>query len=160
MLHAAAMLAGLFALALLMTQGWTSVTHAAAAFVIALATTAFALRFGGGARTPFSAAPQMLVLIASHAQRIARGAFAVVRAAAAADVTLKPALVRVRSAGADSFSRAAAVSLISAAPGSIVVEADAEGMLVHVIDEDAAESEAFTAIEAGAAALLSKRGAL
>lgn len=160
MLHAAAMLAGLFALALLLTQGWTSVTHAAAAFVIALVAGAFALRFGGGGKTPFSAAPQMAVLLASHAQRIARGAFSVVRGAAAADVTLKPALVRVRSVGADAFSRAAAVGLISAAPGSIVVDADAEGMLVHVMDEDAVDSEAFTAIEAGAAALLgAERGA-
>jgi multisubunit Na+/H+ antiporter MnhE subunit len=139
MLHAAAMLAGLFVLALLLTQGWMSRDHAALAFGAALVSIGLALVLGGVRKNPFSAAPQLAVLTISRAGAILTGALGAIRAALAADVTLKPALVRVRADAADGFAQAASADLISAAPGSVVVETDSDGMLVHVLNEEGAE---------------------
>jgi len=158
MLHAAAMLAGLFVLALLITQGWMSREHALLAFGVALASMSFALAFGGVRKNPFSTTPQFLMFVSSRLGAALGGALTTVRAALAADVTLKPALVRVRADETGAFALGAAADAISAAPGSVVVETDSEGMLVHVLNEDATDSEALTAIQARAAGLLGRRG--
>ncbi len=157
MLHAAAMLAGLFALGLLLAEGWTSAERAAFAFASALASVALMLPLGGIRKTPFSAAPQFALFVLSRSGAILRGALATMRAAIAADVTLKPALVRVRADARDTLAQAAAADAISAAPGSVVVETDGEGMLVHVLNEDRADSAGFAAIEAAAMRLLGGR---
>jgi multisubunit Na+/H+ antiporter MnhE subunit len=138
MLHAAAMLAGLFVLGLLITQGWSSRDEAVR-------------------KSPFSTAPQFLLLIFSRSGAVLHGALSTIRAALAADVRLKPALVRVRSEAIGAAAKAAAADLISAAPGSIVVETDSEGTLVHVMNEDAADSSVFAAVQSRAAALLGAR---
>ena len=62
MLHAAAMLAGLFALGLLLTQGWASQDRALLVFGAALASTAAAMWLGGVRKNAFSTAPQFVVL--------------------------------------------------------------------------------------------------
>jgi multisubunit Na+/H+ antiporter MnhE subunit len=157
MLHAAAMLGGLFAIALLMSQGWLSREQAALAFVAALASLAAAIWLGGVRRNPFSRAPQFLVLLLSRAGAVLRGALATIRAALAADVTLTPALERVRADGVGALAQAGAANAISAAPGSAVVETDSEGMLVHVLHEDAADSAAFVEIQRRAVGLLGGR---
>jgi multisubunit Na+/H+ antiporter MnhE subunit len=154
MLHAAAMLAGLFALGLLLTQGWASQDQALLVFGAALASTGAAMWLGGIRKNAFSTAPQFVVLITSRAADIVRGALSTIRAALAADVTLRPALVSVHAEMTDSFAKAAAAALISAVPGSVVVETDTDGMLVHVMDEDAMDSAAFTALQRRAAAML------
>jgi multisubunit Na+/H+ antiporter MnhE subunit len=63
----------------------------------------------------------------------------------------------VRSEAIGAAAKAAAADLISAAPGSIVVETDSEGTLVHVMNEDAADSSVFAAVQSRAAALLGAR---
>jgi multisubunit Na+/H+ antiporter MnhE subunit len=157
MLHAAAMLAGLFVLGLLITQGWSSRDEAVLVFVAALASVSAALSLGGVRKNPFSTAPQFLLLIFSRSGAVLHGALSTIRAALAADVRLKPALVRVRSEAIGAAAKAAAADLISAAPGSIVVETDSEGTLVHVMNEDAADSSVFAAVQSRAAALLGAR---
>ena len=157
MLHAAAMLAGLFAVGLLLTRGWASQEQALLMFGAALASTGAALRLGGIRKNAFSTAPQMVTLIASRAGDVVRGALSTIRAALAADVTLKPALVSVHAETTGSFAKAAAADLISAVPGSVVVETDSDGMLVHVINEDAMDSAGFTALQRRTAAMLGTR---
>lgn len=49
---------------------------------------------------------------------------------------MKPTLVRVRSRARDAAAQASFANMISATPGMAVVETDADGLLVHVIDED------------------------
>jgi multisubunit Na+/H+ antiporter MnhE subunit len=154
MLHAAAMLAGLFLLGLVATEGWGSREQAALVVAIALASTAAAMRLGGVRKTPFSTAPQFAVLLAGRAGAVMRGAFSTIRAALSADVTLKPALVRARVDDAGAFVKAAAADAITAAPGSIVVESDGDGLLVHVLDEDALDSASFVSVHRRATALL------
>lgn len=156
MLHAAAMLAGLFILGLVLTHGWASGEESLLVLVSALLSVAIAFRFGGVRKNPFSAAPAYVALIAGGTGEAIVGALTTIRAAAAADVTLKPALVRVRSDGAGPLAKAAAADLISAASGAVVIDTDRDGMLVHVMDEDAVDG-GFGELQKRAAALLEGR---
>lgn len=149
MLHAAAMLTGLFSLWLLLVQRWSAPMDFALAVAAALACVALASRLGGlGRNGPFARAPQMLSLVLSRADAVTRGATATVRASIAADVTLRPALVRVKWRVSSDSARAAYAAMVNAAPGAVVVETDPDGMLVHVIDEDAIDAGEFNRLEA------------
>lgn len=147
MLHAAAMLIGLIAFGLFALGRGVSAETAAIAAGLAFACVVFAARFGGLGRTAFSA-PQLIVLALGRAGAVLRGSFATVRAAIAADVTLKPALVRVKTRPTGAFAQAAFADLMSAAPGVVVVEADADSALVHVNDEDGVDAVEIGALEA------------
>jgi len=147
MLHAAAMLTGLFLIWLALTQRGLSPLELGVAAAAALACVLIAHRFGGVGRA-FARGPQLLLLRLRRAGVVARGALAAVRAALAADVTLKPALVRVRSRVTGAGARAVLAEMISAAPGQVVVEADSEGLLLHVNDEDGVDAGALGALEA------------
>jgi multisubunit Na+/H+ antiporter MnhE subunit len=157
MLHAAAMLAGFFALGVLLTQGWESQDQLLLMFGAALASTGAAMWLGGIRKNAFSTAPPLVVLIASRTGDVVRGALSTIRAALAADVTLKPALVSVHAEMTESFAKAAAADLISAVPGSVIVETDTDGMLVHVTNEDAMDSAVFTALQRRATSMLGVR---
>lgn len=156
MLHAAAMLIGLFALAMLAFGLGASPQALLVSGVAAIVCVAFCARFGGIERSPFSA-PHMLALFAARAGVVLRGALSTIRAAVAADVTLKPALVRVRTRGADPFAKTVLSDLIGAAPGALVVEADAEGALVHVTDEDSIDTADLGVLESRVLGLLGDR---
>lgn len=158
MLHAAAMLLGIFVFALVLIGRGASAEVMACAGVLALACTAFALRFGGAGRTAFSA-PQVLPLALSWSGGVVRGAFATMRAAAAADVTLKPALVRVKTRAANAFEQAVFTEMLSAPPGVVAVEADAEGVLIHVNDEDGIDAVDIGALEQRVLSTLTWRNA-
>ncbi len=146
MLHAAAMLIGLFVLGLLATQRWTSegLIFAAVASAACVLVAAQLRLIGPSA---FSSAPQQVLLSLSQAAAVVRGTIATVRAALAADVTLRPALVRVKSRTRSQAAQAAFANLVSATPGMVVVETDADGSLVHVNDEDAIDAVELGAIE-------------
>jgi multisubunit Na+/H+ antiporter MnhE subunit len=156
MLHAAAMLAGLFLLSLLITARTGELNDVVLAAAIAVASLGVAALFGGVGRNPFASAPQFVVLIAQRASAQVAGALATMRAALAADVTLQPALVRVRTSVASSYAKAAMVGLASAAPGALVVDSDAEGVLVHVTNEESIGEEELGAIERQTAAWLGR----
>lgn len=139
MLHAAAMLLGLATLWILVTQRASSPQDWAIAVGVSFACVVIGLRFGG-ASDAFARAPRLLVLSVARAGAVLRGTLATLRAAVSADVTMKPALVRVRSRAPRAAERAAFANLITATPGMAVVETDADGLLVHVIDEDAIDA--------------------
>lgn len=147
MLHAAAMLIGIFALATLVLGGRDLAEVVAPAAAIAAVSVMFAVRFVGIGPTAFSA-PQVVLLSLSCAGAVVRGTLATMRAAIAADVTLQPALVRVRTRAQAEFTRAILAHLMSAPPGLVVVESDADGMLAHVTEEDRVDAVAIGALEA------------
>lgn len=93
----------------------------------------------------FFAAPRLLTLAAAQAPRVLRGALAT--SAAALRPQLRPALVRIRTRPGSGEAQAAFADFITAAPGSVVVETDAEGLLAHVLDEDAVDGAAWTRLE-------------
>lgn len=134
MLHAAAMLLGLFVIWLAATGLSANVVDISIAAGAAFACVAVMLRMGG-VGAAFWRAPRALYVTAMRAPGVVGGALATLRAALAADVTLQPALVRIKTRGAG-VERAAFAHLLSATPGMAVVESDADGLLVHVTDED------------------------
>lgn len=149
MLHAAAMLIGLFVVWLLLTQQWNGAQDFAIAGAAALACVLLSARLGGfGRGSAFSHAPQLLILALSRLGAVFGGALATICAALAADVSLRPALVRVKTRATSDFSRAALADMIGAAPGAVVVEADAEGLLVHVLDEESIDAVNLGQLEA------------
>ena len=139
MLHAAAMLCGLVILWMLATQHASSPQDWAIAGAAAVACVAGGVRCGGASRA-FSRAPRLFALNVTRAGAMLRGTLMTLRAAASADVTMKPTLVRVRSRASSVAERASFANMISATPGMAVVESDADGLLVHVIDEDAIDA--------------------
>lgn len=153
MLHAAAMLLGIFVLALLAYAQRPLAEASAYAALTAGACLVFAARFGGAGPTMWSA-PQALALGLARTGAVVMGAVRVLRSAIAADVTLNPALVRVRARAQRRLSRAVIADLVSAAPGAVVVETEADGDLVHVIDEEKIDAEDLGLIEARVIAAL------
>lgn len=150
MLHAAAMLCGFLALWLLTTQRLASVQDAVIAGVAALLCVLMATRWGG-ASAAFARAPRAIYSTVARFGSVMAGAVTTVRAAISADVTLKPALVRIKTRGRGD-ERAAFADLLSAAPGMAVVDADADGFLVHVLDEDAVDAADLGRLERAAGA--------
>ena len=146
MLHAAAMLIGFFLFALLAFAQRDLAEAALFAAVLAAAGVAFAARFGGLGATVMSA-PQALVLGTLRSGAVLSGALKVIRSALAADVTLKPALVRVKARAQTGLARAVMADLVSATPGSVVVENEPDAALVHVTDEDAIDAAEIGALE-------------
>ena len=98
MLHAAAMFLGLCVVWLLATQRFATVDDLGVAVVVALMCTAIGMR-AAGASAAFARAPRAIYTVIARLGSVLAGAGATVRAALAADVTLKPALVRVRTRG-------------------------------------------------------------
>ena len=147
MLHAAAMLCVLAIIWMALTQQWSSAQDWAAAAGAGAVCVLFSWRFGG-ASAAFARAPQMLLLTLSRLGIVFRGALATIRAAVSADVRLKPALVRIKTRLADPSQLAAMAGTVTAAPGSAAVEVDSDGMLVHVINEDAVDADDLGRIEA------------
>lgn len=146
MLHAAAMWAGLAIIWLAATQGWSSVEGVVMAASAALACVVVALRFR--ALSPdYAGAPASAWLSLSAIGAVVGGLAAVARAALSADVTLRPALVRIRTRAATPQARVAFANLLSAAPGVAVVETDEDGFLVHVAFEDGVDAAELGRVE-------------
>lgn len=147
MLHAATSMAGLLLCWLIFTQAWNSPAEWTAAAASAVGVTIYAMRFGG-AGAAFTRAPHLVRLALTRSGAVLAGAFRVVRAAAAADVKLRPALMRIKTRARDATVRSALASALCAAPGAVVVDGDAESLLAHVLDEDEAEAAQLAKLEA------------
>jgi multisubunit Na+/H+ antiporter MnhE subunit len=149
MLHAAAMLFGLFIVWLLTAQPERSAVDITLAAAASAACVIASARFGGvGAQ--FAHAPRALGLLAARIASVFAGALRTIRAAAAADVTLNPALVRIRTRTAGP-GKALLAQTISVTPGMCIVEAGGDAILVHVLNEEAANAAEIAQIEARAA---------
>lgn len=154
MLHVAALIAGL--VGLWITLSWTSdlsaspAELAAAGVFAAVLTAMWTARLGGVDResAPHWRMARLAPLFVRRFSDTARGAGAAARAAIAADVTLRPALVRIRTRRQSDASRAALAHFISAAPGGVTVDVDGEGMLAHVLQEDTLDAPELAALEA------------
>ncbi len=142
MLHAAAMFIGLALVAALLAPGQLWIILASAGGGLAAS-----IWLGGVTPAPLRL-PAMAPLLLRRLGANLGGAIATARAALAGDVALKPALVRLRTRLRDPSALAALAGMISAAPGANVVETDADGLLVHVLNEDVMEADALAALEA------------
>lgn len=123
---------------LLLTQRWHGPEDLAIAALVGASSALIAARMGG-ASPAFLRLPSVIVTSLSRIGAALTGAISTLRAAIAADVRLKPGLVRVKStlSGRDA---AAFAGMVTAAPGAAVIDTDDEGMFVHVLDEDAVDA--------------------
>lgn len=150
MLHAASMLLAVFVLWLATSELGVSTAHNLwIAGAIAAFCTGVAARFGGVGRQ-FTGLLAGLVASAAQSVGVVGAAFKTLRAGLSAEISVEPALVLVKSKMTEGERGAALASLISAHPGLTVVETDADGLLVHVLDEAAADGAAFAHFEARA----------
>lgn len=145
MLHAAAMLIGIFVLWMLGAQLGQAPTELALAGVVAVVCVSAAARFGG-VGGQFASAPALLLSWPARLSGVCLGALRTIRAALAADVKLRPALVRVKTQARASVNGVLS-TMVSGRPGLAVVAADAEGLLVHVLNEDQVDAAMFADME-------------
>jgi len=140
MLHALAMMIGLSVLWLLLVPAWglhDLVFAAAAAFACVIV----AARLGGVDRGgAFSHPFQLVALALGRTGAVLRGALSTLSAALFGGAAVKPALVRMKLRPSSDFARAVLADLAGATPGAVTVDVDEEGLLVHVLNEDAVDA--------------------
>ena len=147
MLHAAAMLLGLCVLWLLATQRFHSIADIAIAIGAAALCVLVAARTSGIGRA-FARAPWAFSTAVARTGAVLGGCLATMRAGLAPDMPIKPALVHVRTRGRGP-ERAAFADMLSATPGLAVVDTDPDGLLVHVMNEDAIDAAELGQLEEG-----------
>lgn len=154
MLHAISMGIAMSVLWLLLTQRWHAPEDIALAALVGAASVSIALRMGG-ATPAFLRFPSVITASFARIGASMTGALSTLRAALAADVRLKPGLVRVKSvlAGADT---AAFAGMVTSVPGAAVIDTDDEGMFVHVLNEDDVDAAELGRLQR--AAQTSRRG--
>ncbi|MEZ5995998.1 MAG: Na+/H+ antiporter subunit E [Hyphomonadaceae bacterium] len=135
MLQAATMLLALFGIWMVAAPQAGVAPSMAVAGAASVMSVLVALRFGGVGGA-FVRAPLGIAARVRGAGSAIRGVLATLRSALAADVTLAPALVKVKSENPIGPEGRAFASALASAPGFVVVEAGEDGILVHVLDED------------------------
>ncbi len=146
MLRYLALFVGLFSLWLVATQRWSAPGDLIAAAIAGGVATLVAARLGG-ATAAFASAPRALYAAARRAAAVVRGALMTARAAAAADIALQPALVRIRVRSRSEDARAAFADLVSATPGLVVVETEPDALMAHALMERDADATALAQLE-------------
>jgi multisubunit Na+/H+ antiporter MnhE subunit len=134
MLQSIALFSGTFVTWLLLEQRFT-VAALAAAVAAAIGCVVLTARLPRLGRRTFTLMPRLALVQLTRTAAAFSDAIQTVRAAIAADVKLRPALVRVRTRGGDALSIAALANWIGATPGAVVISTDSDGLLVHVNDE-------------------------
>jgi multisubunit Na+/H+ antiporter MnhE subunit len=147
MLHAAAMFLFFSALAAAVLSGAGSDALTWRPFAIAAICVLTSARFGGISPS-YGRFVQNARLRAAHAGASLAGAARCLRAALSADVAVNPALLRLRHRAGDQEGAAQLAAALGAAPGTVAVDADAESLLVHVIDEGSGEVPGYLVLEA------------
>lgn len=106
-------------------------------------------RFGGVDResAPLWRLIRLAPMFVGRGLASARGAALTARTAIAADVPLKPALVRVKLRPQSQAARAALAHFVSAEPGGVVVDIERDSLLVHVLQEEAIDAPQLARIE-------------
>jgi multisubunit Na+/H+ antiporter MnhE subunit len=156
MLQAAVMLVGLWAAWLLLTQAPLTLEQIGLGAALACLCAAISARFGGW--RDLSAPPGLVWRRLRRMPETFRAALSTARGAIAADISLRPALIRIKPRPARAPVKAALAEAISASPGWIGVESDADGLLAHVLDEDGVQPHQVSAIEDGVRAAYGLRG--
>ena len=78
---------------------------------------------------------------------IAKSNWAVVKACLKADLDIAPALVKVKTACESDLAKVTFANSITLTPGTVTVEVEETGFLVHALTEEFADQDAFRDIE-------------
>lgn len=116
------------------------------AVTVALVTTA---RMGllDGEAVPFARLPQYLKYWAWLGAEIFKANIAVVRIAMAPDLNIKPVMTRVAVSAKSDMARATYANSITLTPGTVTIEVEETGFLVHALTEEFADQDAFRDME-------------
>jgi multisubunit Na+/H+ antiporter MnhE subunit len=147
--QAAILLLGLGALWTLWVQRALTLQDWSFAALAAFACVVLTARFVMQHTAPSGTAFKSFILFVTRSGAAWRNVGAVMAAALSADVKLQPGLVRVRLRGAEERAHAAFANLMSAQPGSAAVELDADGLLLHVLQEDGVDARELGRLESG-----------
>jgi len=100
-----------------------------------------------GESAPFGGLPSFVRYWVWLGGEIFRSNIAVVRLALAPDLNIKPVMTRVASTRGSDLARATFANSITLTPGTVTVEVEKTGFLVHALDESFADQDAFRDIE-------------
>jgi multisubunit Na+/H+ antiporter MnhE subunit len=149
MIHALALLGGLVCLWLALAGGPanTELIYGGMAALSVVMLLSWRLGLIDAEAAPYPRALALARLMLAQAPHRIAQALRVARAALAADVTLSPALVRVRLTKQGETHAAAFGLAASAAPGMALVELEGETALLHVVREDDVDPDEVRALE-------------
>ena len=116
------------------------------AVIVALVATA---RMGllDGESVPFARLPQYLKYWGWLGAEIFKANIAVVRIAMAPDLNIKPVMTRVAVTAKSDMERTTYANSITLTPGTVTVEVEETGFLVHALTEEFADQDAFRDME-------------
>jgi multicomponent Na+:H+ antiporter subunit E len=112
-----------------------------------------------GEAAPFGGLPSFMRYWVWLGGEIFKSNIAVVRLALAPDLNIKPVMTRVGSTGGSDLARATFANSITLTPGTVTVEVENTGFLVHALDASFADQEAFRDMERRATGAAGGEGA-
>ncbi|MGJ3230611.1 MAG: Na+/H+ antiporter subunit E [Oceanicaulis sp.] len=112
------------------------------------------LRMGvlDGEAAPFAGLPRYLGYWVWLGGEIFKANIQVVKLAMAPDLNIKPVMTRVAATRGSDMALATFANSITLTPGTVTVEVEKTGFLVHALDESFADQEAFRDMERRAVA--------
>ncbi|MFW5660033.1 MAG: Na+/H+ antiporter subunit E [Oceanicaulis sp.] len=139
----------LSALWLLLSGKWTHIFLLCMGAVSVAAAVYMTVRMGllDGETVPFGGLPKFLGYWAWLGGEIFKANLQVVKLALAPSVDIKPVVVRVPSARGSDLAKTTFANSITLTPGTVTVEVEKSGFLVHALDESFADMEAFRDME-------------
>ncbi len=100
-----------------------------------------------GESVPFARMPQYLKYWGWLGAEIFKANIAVVRIAMAPDLNIKPVMTRVAVTAKSDMARTTYANSITLTPGTVTIEVEETGFLVHALTEEFADQDAFRDME-------------
>lgn len=100
-----------------------------------------------GESVPFARLPQYLKYWGWLGAEIFKANIAVVRIAMAPDLNIKPVMTRVAVTAKSDMARTTYANSITLTPGTVTIEVEETGFLVHALTEEFADQDAFRGME-------------
>ncbi|XBQ15311.1 MAG: Na+/H+ antiporter subunit E [Oceanicaulis sp.] len=139
----------LAALWLLLSGKWTHILLLSVGAASVVASVWMTVRMGvlDGEAAPFGGLPRFLSYWIWLGGEIFKANIAVVRLALAPDLNIKPVMTRVAAGRGSDLARTTFANSITLTPGTVTVEVEQTGFLVHALDENFADQDAFRDME-------------
>jgi len=139
----------LAALWLLLSGKWNHILLLSVGGASVLASVLMMLRMGivDGEAVPFGGVVNFFSYWLWLGAEIFKANIAVVRLALRPDLDIRPVMTRVASVGGSDLARATFANSITLTPGTVTVEVEKTGFLVHALDHSFADQDAFRDME-------------
>ena len=110
-----------------------------------------------GESAPFADLPRFIAYWSWLGGEIFKANIAVVKLSLAADLNIKPVMTRASVRSKSDLARATFGNSITLTPGTVTVEVEETGFLIHALDESFADQDAFEDMERRASAACGER---